>query len=115
MFLDTDLVSTVLYARHYYGACPSWIEEEARARRGDLYLLNHPDVAWVADGLQRDRATARDLMHRLFERTLREFEARVVDVRGPWPEREQRAAAEVDALLNKDRTGPARTPGPPSR
>lgn len=114
LFLDTDLVSTVLYARHYYGACASWIEEEARARRGDLYLLNHPDVAWVADGLQRDRATARDLMHQLFERTLREFGAPIVDVRGTWPERAQGAVRAVDALLNKDRTGPARRPGPES-
>ena len=29
LFLDTDLVSTVVYARHYYGSCPSWIEAEA--------------------------------------------------------------------------------------
>ena len=49
LFLDTDLWSTVLYARHYYGSCPAWIEEAARSRRGDLYLLNHPDVPWVAD------------------------------------------------------------------
>ena len=33
---DTDLVSTVVYARHYYGHCPAWIEAEAQARLGDL-------------------------------------------------------------------------------
>ena len=98
IFLDTDLVSTVLYARHYYGACPSWIEQEARARRGDLYLLNHPDVAWKPDGLQRDRGDQRALMHELFVRTLREFEAPVVDVAGPWPERWRRATEAVDGL-----------------
>src|SRR5690349_1745753 len=38
MFLDTDLLSTVVYARHYYGACPAWIEAEAKARLGELYL-----------------------------------------------------------------------------
>jgi NadR type nicotinamide-nucleotide adenylyltransferase len=96
--LDTDLVSTVLYARHYYGACPSWIEREARARRGDLYLLNHPDVAWEPDGLQRDRGEERALMHELFVRTLQEFEAPVVDVAGPWPERWRRATEAVDRL-----------------
>ena len=26
LFLDTDLLSTVVYARHYYGSCPAWIE-----------------------------------------------------------------------------------------
>ena len=116
VILDTDLVSTVLYARHYYGACPPWIEEQARDRRGDLYLLNHPDVAWVADGLQRDRGAVRDRMHTLFVRTLEEFAAPlVVEVAGSWPERWRAATAAVDALLlNKDRTGPGRTPGPTS-
>ena len=111
VILDTDLVSTVLYARHYYGACPSWIEQEAWARRGDLYLLNHPDVAWVADGLQRDRGAARAVMHDLFGRTLREFVLPVANVAGPWPERWQTATAAVDALINKDRTSPGRTKG----
>ena len=114
VILDTDLVSTVLYARHYYGACPSWIEQEAWARRGDLYLLNHPDVAWVADGPQRDRGAARAVMHELFVRTLREFALPAVDVAGPWPERWQTATAAVDVLINKDRTVPARTKGPAS-
>src|SRR6476661_6854242 len=26
LILDTDLVSTVVYARHYYGAVPRWVE-----------------------------------------------------------------------------------------
>src|SRR5262245_44839117 len=55
LVLDTDLVSTAVYARHYYGSCPAWIEREARARLADLYLLHHPDVPWVADGPYRDR------------------------------------------------------------
>ena len=34
LVLDTDLVSTVVYARHYYGSCPAWIEEAARRAAG---------------------------------------------------------------------------------
>jgi NadR type nicotinamide-nucleotide adenylyltransferase len=99
LFLDTDLWTTVLYARHYYGSCPAWIEETARRRRGDLYLLNHPDVPWVAEGLQRDRGGRREEMHALFVSGLRELGARVVDVCGPWPERWATATAAVDGLL----------------
>ena len=33
---DTDLASTTVYARHYYGSCPEWIEAAARRRAGDL-------------------------------------------------------------------------------
>mgnify|MGYP000592549471 CR=1 FL=1 len=36
LVLDTDLVSTVVYARHYYGHCPAWIEE---AVGGKPYLV----------------------------------------------------------------------------
>ncbi len=43
---DTDLLSTVVYSQHYYGDCPRWIEEELRARAGDLYLLACIDVPW---------------------------------------------------------------------
>src|SRR5262249_2918 len=39
MIQDTDLLSTVVYCKHYFGRCPEWIEEAARARRPDLYLL----------------------------------------------------------------------------
>jgi NadR type nicotinamide-nucleotide adenylyltransferase len=99
VFLDTDLLSTVLYARHYYGACPAWIEEEARSRRGHLYLLNHPDVPWAPDGFQRDRGDRREEMQILFASLLEEFRAPVAEVKGPWPERRQRALAAVEALL----------------
>ena len=96
---DTDLVSTEVYARHYYGSCPLWIAEEARARRGDLYLLLHPDVPWVADGFFRDRPADRAWLHRLFAERLADLGARTVDVTGDWRARRQTAFAAVDGLL----------------
>src|SRR5262249_55487827 len=96
--LDADLVSTVVYARHYYGGCPAWIETEARARRGDIYLLHHPDVTWLPDG-GRDRPRERLGRHRLLEGGLRGNGAKVIDIRGSWAERDARAAAAVAELL----------------
>jgi NadR type nicotinamide-nucleotide adenylyltransferase len=98
VFLDTDLVSTVVYSRHYYGSCPPWIEAAARQRHGDLYLLHHPDVPWREDGRTRDRPELRDEVHALFEETLRSLQARVVPITGTFPEREARAVAAVEAL-----------------
>lgn len=95
---DTDLISTVVYARHYYGACPAWIEAAAHARKADLYLLCHPDVAWIPDP-QRDRGDRREEMHGLFAAALAEFGCRVIAIRGPWLEREHHAAAAISALL----------------
>ena len=47
----------------------------------------------------RDRPGSRQEIHALFEQTLEAFGARLVDVRGDFPEREARAVAAVDALL----------------
>ena len=99
LFKDTDLVSTVVYARHYYGACPGWIEDAARQRAGDLYLLLYPDVAWVADGPHRDRPQAREEIHGLFRVVLGELGVTFIDVRGSWAERQALAKEAVDALL----------------
>jgi nicotinamide riboside kinase len=81
MFLDTDLLSTVVYARHYYGACPAWIEAEAKARLGELYLVADIDVPWSSDAV-RDRPQSRDTLHLEFQAVLTEFGARKCLVRG---------------------------------
>jgi nicotinamide riboside kinase len=96
---DTDLLSTSIYARHYYGACPTWIEEAARHRRADLYLLLRPDVPWVADGLQRDRPLEREELHDVFRRVLRESGSRTVEIGGGWEARRAAAQTAVDAAL----------------
>jgi nicotinamide riboside kinase len=84
--LDTDLVSTVIYARHYYGAVPSWILGAERQRRADLYLLCDVDVPWVPDGV-RDRPVNRGEMFVLFREALARRGANVVAVRGDWESR----------------------------
>jgi len=96
--LDTDLVSTVVYARHYYGACPPWIEQAAWERRGDLYLLCDIDVPWVA-GPHRDRPHARAEIHAAFVTALEALGAPVVEIRGGWPERFAIAAGAVNLVI----------------
>lgn len=98
VILDTDLLSTVVYARYYYGSCPAWIEAEARRRRADLYLLCDTDVPWAADlirtsGLDDEREEQFDA----FRRALDEFEVRWVIVSGA---REERVGAAERAIRN---------------
>jgi NadR type nicotinamide-nucleotide adenylyltransferase len=97
--LDTDLVSTMVYSRHYYGRCPPWIEDAAARRLSRLYLLHHVDVEWVADGYQREQPERREELFERFRETLAGLGARAADVRGPWAERRRRAVEAVDALL----------------
>ena len=97
--LDTDLVSTAVYSRHYYGDCPAWIEEKAARRQGELYLLHHVDVPWVEDGRQREQPERRPELFERFRATLEAAAARVVPIRGPWDERRRHAVQAVDGLL----------------
>jgi NadR type nicotinamide-nucleotide adenylyltransferase len=98
LVLDTDLVSTTVYARHYYGACPAWIEQAARDRRADLYLLCDIDVAWVANPA-RDRPHMREHMHALFVGALEALGAPYVTIRGSWDDRRAAAIAAVSAVV----------------
>jgi NadR type nicotinamide-nucleotide adenylyltransferase len=86
LVFDTDLLSTVVYSRYYYGTVESWIERVERARRADLYLLCDVDVPWLPDGI-RDRPANRDEMFALVREALVRRKARVVTVRGSWDER----------------------------
>jgi nicotinamide riboside kinase len=97
LILDTDLLSTVVYARHYYGGCPEWIERAARERLADLYLLHIPDVPWFPDPA-RDRGHLRAEMHGLFAEVLEDCGAVVTVIRGGWADRERRAVTAVDEL-----------------
>jgi nicotinamide riboside kinase len=98
VFFDQDLLSTVLYARHYYGDCPPWIQRLAAERLGDLYILCAPDLPWTPDSA-RDRSDRREEMHGLFAAALADAGARVAEVAGRGAEREARAEAAVRELL----------------
>lgn len=95
--LDTDLVSTVVYCEHYFGKCPPWIETEARARAGSLYLLMNPDIPWVADGV-RDRGEQRRDMHDLFRGKLDQLALNYVEISGERAERFESAVRVVEDL-----------------
>ena len=97
VFLDTDLLSTVVYCDHYFGRCPDWIRETAIARRPDLYVLCDIDVPWVADGV-RDRGDRRDEMQSLFRAAVADSGAAHITVHGDVAQRMQVATAAIDVL-----------------
>jgi nicotinamide riboside kinase len=94
LILDTDLLSTTVYAEHYYGACPPWIAEAARTRLAALYLRCLPDLPWEADGV-RDQPHARQRLDDAFSARLHEYGATVVPIAGTGDERLTMALAAV--------------------
>ncbi len=97
---DTDLLSTVVYCRHYFGRCPQFIEDAAVERRPALYILQDIDVPWIADGV-RDRGDRREEVQQLFVDTLTRLHADFVTIRGDWNSRAQAAIAVIDELLKR--------------
>ena len=98
LVLDTDLLSTVIYARHYYGVVPPEVDALERARRADLYLLCDVDVPWVHDGI-RDRPVDRESMLALFRDALDARALRWTMIRGDWNVRWLTAHDAVETLL----------------
>ena len=90
VILDTDLISTVIYSRYYYGYVEPWIEEEARKRRADLYLLFTTDVPWLSDGARDASDYAREDLFNAFRAALDEFETTWEIVSGDFNERWRR-------------------------
>ena len=96
---DTDLFSTLIYSRLYFGRCPGWIEPLCRARRADLYLLCGIDLPWVKDDFQRGRGTPakRQHAHSVFAKALHKSGCSVAPVDGLDDSRLQCAISAIEA------------------
>jgi len=107
LILDTDLLSTIVYSRHYYDACPGWIEDEFRECSADFYLLAGIDVPWAPDGIYRDRGDRRVEMQALFRKALVTRRLSFVEVGGPHEERMMTATRAIDGVLKSGKRNPA--------
>ena len=96
---DTDLISTCVYSRYYFGACPPVVERWSYERSADLYLLTDTDLPWTADPGQRDGPDVRAALHALFQRELEERGVPYARVSGSLEERMETAIEAIDALL----------------
>jgi len=94
---DCDLLSTIVYSRHYYGDCPPWIEQALVDRQPDLYLLADIDVPWVPDGDQRDRGDRREEMQDLFREALAARDLKFIEIRGSREHRLKQAISAIES------------------
>jgi nicotinamide riboside kinase len=98
---DTNLFSSILYAKHYFGAQIDWVDEAFRQRRDAFYLLCIPDgIDWEADPGQREGPTARASLHRLFKRELNKQNLPHIELTGSVEDRFRAAKAAIDQFLS---------------
>lgn len=100
LFVDTDLFTTCVYQRIYFGSCPSDIEESALSHRSGLYLFTEPDIPWEPDPGQRAGPEERLRSHVLLRAETKKHALNTVSIKGTHTERLNTAVAAVDEYLN---------------
>jgi NadR type nicotinamide-nucleotide adenylyltransferase len=103
LILDTDLLSTAVYARHYYGWCPEWVARASRSRSG-LYLLLDIDLPFVSDPTRGPAARRPELQAR-FQAALTEAGVTWVVVSGAGTARSDAAVQAVERWLTEQDAG----------
>lgn len=63
LFCDTTPLMTALYSEFYWGRVPLQLDALARRHAYALTVVTAPDSPWVADGLMRESAEVRQIIH----------------------------------------------------
>lgn len=99
---DTNLLSTILYANHYFGEQLDWVNDAFLSRDYSLYLLCASEgIKWQADPGQRDSATARDVLEGKFKEALQRMRLPHVELTGSREARFGEAVLAIDQLLRE--------------
>ncbi len=100
LFVDTDLFTTCVYQRIYFGECPTWIEELALIHKSGLYLFMEPDIPWVPDPGQRASPDERMRSHYLLSKEAKTHSLNTVLIQGSFDHRRETAIRTVDRYLS---------------
>lgn len=98
---DTNLLSTILYANHYYGTQLDWLNECFLRRHYTLYLLCAPEgIPWQPDPGQRDGPAVRATLHETFKESLQRLNLPFCELKGTADLRFGQAILEIDRSLS---------------
>ena len=100
LICDTDIVSSMVYAKHYFGKCPVQLNDKFKKLPSSIYLLCDIDIKWQADG-QRDMPEQREYMQGLFIKELQDLNISFNTVSGNIECRIARAIRIINAALGK--------------
>ena len=90
LICDTSLEVIRIWSEWKFKACDKFILEHARTRLPDLFLLLKPDFPWQPDP-QRENPDDRDALFAYYQKTLSEYNTKVIEVSGSVEERLNRA------------------------
>ncbi|MCH6256511.1 ATP-binding protein [Puniceicoccaceae bacterium K14] len=84
---DTNILSSILYAEHYFSTHIDWVDDTFSKRLYDTYFLCQPDMLWVADPGQREGPREREEMQKRFEEILNRYEIQYESLGGSVEQR----------------------------
>jgi NadR type nicotinamide-nucleotide adenylyltransferase len=99
LICDTDLITTAIYSRHYFGECPKEVALMANERDYDLYLLLDTDVPFVEDW-QRPDGHRREEFFARFRGELESRGRKYVVISGSYEERFVQSIKAIDGLFS---------------
>ena len=98
VFCDTAPLLTAIYSDFVFNDNSLYARARVLHSRYALTLLLQPDIAWVADGMQRDGAHVREPIAALIERELAAINASVVRISGQGDTRVQSASEAIRSV-----------------
>ncbi|MGB0333865.1 MAG: AAA family ATPase [Opitutales bacterium] len=97
---DTNLLSSIIYANHYFGKVVDWANEAFLQRKYSLYLLCSPEgIDWIADPGQRDSPQARAELQDKFKQSLDRLGLPYAELSGDETIRFGEAIQAIDEVL----------------
>jgi NadR type nicotinamide-nucleotide adenylyltransferase len=81
LFIDTELIIAKVWAEDVYNTCPDFILKQLDKQRYDLYLLTHPDLPWIDDGI-RENPHRRDYFFNIYKNELIKRNFHFVEISG---------------------------------
>lgn len=98
---DTNLLSTILYANHYFGERMNWLNDTFLSRDYALYLLCSPEgIEWQPEPGQRDSPEARTELQKKFKESLQRLQLPYVSLKGSQDARFGQAILAIDNLIS---------------
>ncbi len=100
---DTDALTTMLWAEHYFGSAHPEVPPLIAQRRYDLHLLCSPEgLPWDDDGLRKS-PNSRAWFTQRFREELVQREYRHLELDHPLDQRLGAAIAAIDAVIGNER------------
>ena len=98
MFCDTAPLLTAIYSDYVFGDTSLYARARTLHARYALTLLLEPDIAWVADGMQRDGDHVREPITQLIASELKRMNVDAARIGGTGAARLVAALSAVTAL-----------------